>query len=163
MAKRLSIYLPDTALAALGPGADSVSGRIASIIVRYAGVVADECPEFRLAEWSAIADVLRGTWALAESADSDPARYLWAEVIDAPEIGAKWGIDHGRLAASLRTLSYAQRIATAEVADRFWRDPRRDEMTTLDALIAAGARVTGPDSSLSREYAAGDDAVLHRA
>lgn len=102
-------------------------------------IVRDECPAFSVSEWSAICDALHGTRLVAEHTDADPARHLWAELADSPELASKWGIDQAALVERLRGLTYAQRCAVVEVANRFWRAPQTD--TPPEALGAAGARL----------------------
>jgi hypothetical protein len=141
MSARRSIYLTDAAEAAIGPGAESLSGRINSMLIRYDAIRVEECPALTEAEWCALCDVLNGTYVAAEHTDTDPARFLWAELADAPEMAEKWHIDHPALVARLRTFSLAERIAVLEVAARFWRSPRLNEASNAELLAEAGARV----------------------
>jgi hypothetical protein len=146
MSRRATIYLSDAAEAALGPEAENLSGRINSMLIRYEGIRADACPTLTEAEWSAIVDVLNGTWLMAEHTDADPARHLWAEMADSPEMAEKWGIDIEELVITLRNQPYAARIAIVEVATRFWKSPNLNAASTSDLLREAGARIA-PTSS----------------
>lgn len=142
MSRRATIYLSDQAEAALGPMADeSLSGRVNSLLIRYDGIRHEACPVLSVQEWCAVCDVLNGAFVGAEHTDSDPARYIWAEMADAPEMGEKWGIDHGALVARLRGMSFAARCAVVEVATRFWRSTRLNEASNAELLAEAGARV----------------------
>lgn len=146
MSRRTSIYLSDQAETALGPIAgESLSGRINSMLIRYDGIRREACPALSVAEWCAVCDVLNGAYVAAEHTDSDPARYIWAEMADSPEMGDKWDIDHPVLVERLRGMSFAERCAVMEVATRFWRSPRLiNEASNAELLVEAGANIVKP-------------------
>lgn len=133
MAIRKTVYLSDQALEIIGPDPESLAGRINSIIIRYGEVARRHCPSFSVGEWCAIFDTLNGTWLMAEHGNTDPARYLWAEVSDNEGIGDKWSINQTALVERLRGMSYAENIAIIEAVTRFWQD---DSGTTAQETIA---------------------------
>ena len=84
---------------------------------RYMGVVQHALPTLKLGEWCAIFDTLNGCWM------GDPSwspRYIGTEVLDAPDLSTKWGIDQEALASYLmREASYVQCLAIVDAAERF--------------------------------------------
>lgn len=117
---------------------------VATAVGCCAAIVREETPALLAAEWCAVCDVLNGTWTIAEHTETDPARHLWAEMADAPEMSTKWGIDHGMLVAKLRGLTYGQRVAVVEVVGRFWRSPRLNSGAShADLITEAGAKIIG--------------------
>lgn len=144
MASRKSIYLSDQTEKILGEPW-SLSGRINSIVIRYGGIIDRDCPEFAEPEWSAMMDVLNGVHMMAEHTDTDPARYIWAEIMDGDRLnglGEKWEIDAEALARRVRDLPYSGQVCIVEVASRFWQSPRLNELSTLDLLRECGAKIT---------------------
>ena len=134
MAKRTSVYLTDEAQAVLG-SPDSLSGRINSILIRYAEICTRHRPALSRSEWCAVFDAINGCWLMAEHGQTDVARYIWAEVSDAPGLGEKWGIDQQALVEKLRGMSYAEQVSVVEHATRFWQ---LSELPTDDALAKIG-------------------------
>lgn len=142
MAKRTSVYISATAERIIGEAPDSLSGRLNTIVARYGGILAEDCPGLAMAEWSALCDVLNGTWLLAESGGGmDPARYIWADLLDAEGVGEKLAIDARNLAERIRAMRYAEQVAICEIVTRFWRHPRLNELSTPDLLRDCGAHI----------------------
>lgn len=69
------------------------------------------------AEMSLICDILNGSLQDARS-----ARYLADEITDsAPDgMGEKWGVDINALAAEVAALSYVEKLALIDAAERYW-------------------------------------------
>ena len=145
MAKRATIYISDPAEAVLGGRHDSLSGRINSIIIRYGEMTRRHSPALTRGEWAAIFDTLNGTWLAAEVGEIDPARYLWAEIADNPGVGEKWGVDQSALVSTLRALSYAESIAVAEAAQRFWQECKGLPLDAALDKLAISVKSCGPD------------------
>lgn len=114
MSHRKNVYFTDRTLDLLGKST-SLSGRVATIVERYAEIVRRERPQdaFSEAERSAILDACRG-W-LAE-----PAASIFdgvaMEVADALEDGLadRWPIDGPNLVANLRALSPGAQVALVD-------------------------------------------------
>jgi len=144
MGKRHSIYLADEAgpvIQAFGEG--SLSSIISTLLLRYASITKDACPELSEPEWSLICDVLNGCGALLSSGGHDHAVMAWASIADAEQdgLGEKWGVKCMEVAEKIRALPLAGKIGVWDVAARFWASPRLNELSTLDLLIESGARV----------------------
>lgn len=152
MGRPATIHLSDATLTIIGqPPEPSLSGRIAgilgayahacdvaglstgmddapdltSMLVRYRRIITESTPALTEGEWSMLCDVLNGSWIQAEHGDSDPARFLHAEVADAdPETLEKWGVD-ADFWRRVECLSYPSRCAVLEVVAAFWRQDNR--------------------------------------
>jgi hypothetical protein len=123
MAEKKSVYLADETIKIVGLVGDSLSGRINAIVSLYDEIIRREAPEFTFAEWSAICDANNGT--LFDDASS--RTWMWANVADSRGLGEKWEIDATKLVDKMRSLSFVQSIAMAEICQRFWSDcSRRD-------------------------------------
>lgn len=85
-------------------------------------------------EASFLVDVANGTfWELFS------ARMIWAEVLDAPDsVAAEWGVDRDDLAARLRNLTTAERLAVVDAIERWWGMPDRDANDVPGSLRAVG-------------------------
>lgn len=112
------------------------SARLNAVCERYEAIVADELQRvaFTYAEWYAICDVENGTYMGDHGWQSS-----WANMMDSPEMDAKWDIDHEHLGSRLRALSLAGRCAVAEVVERFWSSPQLNELPNDELLRRAGA------------------------
>jgi hypothetical protein len=143
-ARRVTTYLPDEVQAVFGPLGedDSLSGRLATIVLRYAEALKRSCPTLTVAEWSAIVDACNG---LFMGSDAGAPAFIWAEIADADGIGEKWGIDQEGLAQRLRKLPYAAQVAVAEVVEQFWRGNKEGDRETR--LREAGAAVAEADAA----------------
>jgi len=144
MSKKTTIYIPDGMQEIVEAfGSDSLSGTLATLVERYDRITRDAVPELSEPEWSAIADILNGCGVLMASGGHDQAQSVWAEVADSEPDGidGKWGISCRGLAEKLRALPLIGRIATWDVAARFWASPRLNEASTHVLLIEAGAKI----------------------
>lgn len=143
MASRKHIYLTDSAETVLGNPA-SLSGRLNSIVTRYGRIISAECPALSENEWMLICDMLNGTGLDADHRETDPARYLWADIAEAGKLDGlanKWGVDTDAMSARVRAMRPSEQIAIVEVAARFWTSPRLNQAGNLDLLREAGARI----------------------
>lgn len=145
-AKRFTVWLPPKALEALGKDdMIGLSGRITEVAMRYRALLDDATPTLTEAQWSAICDVLNGTWLICEDIDGrgDPVQSAWVDVADCDEDGMaeKWNVDMLALAATLRDMPYAGQAAVCEVVRRFWKHPGLNDLATVDLLKACGARL----------------------
>lgn len=145
-AKRFTVHLPPKALEALGKDdMIGLSGRITEVAMRYRALLDDAMPTLTENQWSAICDVLNGTWLICEDIErrGDPVRTTWASIADSAEDGVaeKWNIDPLALAATLRGMPYASQAAVAEVVRRFWNHPGLNDLATVDLLRQCGARL----------------------
>lgn len=134
--RKVSIYMGPPILAALDACPDqSRSGRLNYVAEVYMAIVQRELTGIRWtrAQWCAVMDVLNG----AQIGAGGEIDWLmaWANLADAPEMGAKWGIDVDKTAAEWRAFGVAKKAAVYEVAMRFWS---RAELPTDAALAAAG-------------------------
>ena len=117
-AQRKNVYFQPRTLAQLGEG-ESLSGRVAQVIDRYAELVRRSRPEdkFSEAERSAIIDACL-SWAL------EPAAMIFGgvamEVDDAMRDGlaSKWGIDGPALLDKLGSLNPGEQIALVDWIER---------------------------------------------
>ncbi len=103
------------------------SDAIRRILHRYAEVCRRELPALSVPEWKLCMDALNGTilWDRVESIS-----WLVHEVEDALRInklGEKHGVDGPALLAKLADTTYAQRLAIADTAERFWAAVSRGE------------------------------------
>lgn len=140
MSKRLTLYIADESQAVIGPEnpATSRAGRINSIIQRYGAIIRDAMPEFSQGEWCAIVDANNGS--ILDDMPQTVA-YTWANVHDSPELGDKWGIDQAALVDKLRSLTYAQKCAVAEVIAGFWNSEKLNQADNHTLLTEAGAKI----------------------
>ena len=141
-ARRITIYVGEPVAALLthvGEGA-SVSGRLNTVAERYAEVVRRSAPALSTAQWSALADALNGTvLGVVE------IRHMADEVRDCDGLGRKWGVDQAGLADAVDALTFAGRLAGAEIVERFWA--RQPGSASLSGQLAeAGARMTDAES-----------------
>lgn len=120
MSKRTSIYLTDASEQVIGP-TDNLSGRINSIVGRYARILDESTPSLTEGEWSFLCDMLNGTVIEENTGD-----YLWADIAEAGKLNGlaeKWGVDSDDLSSRVRTMRAAARFAILEVVTRFWQNP----------------------------------------
>lgn len=133
---RRNIYLPAGAMEYL-ENADSLSGRVASIVMRYERITRESIPELGRYEWLAICDANNGSLDVMQGENHENVGlFLWANVADSPELGAKWEIDQDALVKKMQKWSYAQQCAAAEVVRTFWK---HTDLGDEDALRKAGA------------------------
>lgn len=132
-AERKTIYLP-AAVAKVLSDAESLSGRIASIVLLYDRIRREHLPSLTRQEWLALLDANNG--CCDELMDSQaPGVMMWANIADSPGLGEKWSIDQDELVAKVRGWSYAEQIAAFEVCRKFWLNADHE---TEDALRLAG-------------------------
>lgn len=135
MAKRTSIYLPDAVSAYLAD-AESVSSRIAAIILRYQRLCRESLPALSREEWCAVCDANNGCGfedSAGEFAESIGVM-LWANVHDSPGLGDKWEIDQGKLVERMQQWTYAEQVAAYEACRTFWQ---HSDISTDEAMIRA--------------------------
>lgn len=145
MGKRKSLYLGEVAEAVVNQASekgDSFSGRLNSIIVRYAGMVDAAMPALTLPEWLAVCDANNGTFLEVEAIKFDPARSAWLNVADSGPDGLaeKWGVNLEDLAQKLRAMSYPEQVAVWEIIQRFWRGNHKGDFA--DTFAAIGAKIS---------------------
>lgn len=118
-------------------GRGNMSGRINTIILRYAEMVARSAPELSLAEWCAVCDANNGTVT-----DEMPmsVTLLWANVHDCRGLGEKWDVDVKKLVNKMRSWTYAESVACAEIVERFWSDMSQGD--NREWLVKCGAKVS---------------------
>ena len=133
-AQRYNIYAGEPFELAVNGHDENRSGRVNIICDRYLQIVADESPDWSIEKWSAVCDGLNGYWM----ADQISVRSAWAEIADFEGLGKKWGIDQEALAAEIRAMSTAQKVALIEIVERFWKN---SELPTDEALKQAGAKI----------------------
>lgn len=117
-------------------GRGNMSGRINTILSRYAEMVARSAPELTEAEWCAICEANNGTVT-----DDIPASVtmLWANVHDCRGLGEKWDVDAKKLVAKMRAWTYAESVACAEIVERFWSDTSQSDLHAW--LLKCGAKI----------------------
>ena len=144
MAIRKTVYLSDQSEAILGQ-VDSRSGRLNNIIIRYGAIIAAECPALTEAEWLLICDMLNATVLDTDHRDTDPARFLWADIAESGKLDGlaeKWEVDTEALSQRVRAMSYAQQVAIVEAVAKFWRSPNLNQIPTADLLKESGAKIS---------------------
>ncbi len=144
MSSRKTIYLTAEALEAIGPIDDdeSLSGRIATTLIRYDHIRLDVCPELTEKEWLAICDANNSSWLQAEAGENDPARFAWMNVADAEELDDKWAVDRLDLARRMKAMPYPEQCSIIEVIARFWKNSSHQEgVTYAELLRQAGAKI----------------------
>jgi len=143
MSSRKSIYLTDATEVIIGE-VESLSGRINNIVRRYGAITAAECPEMAESEWSLICDLLNATVIDTDHRDTDPARFLWADIAEAGRLDGlaeKWSVDTDALSQRVRTMRLPEQIAILEVVAKFWRSPKLTELSAADLLRESGAKI----------------------
>ena len=114
------------------------SATIRRMLGWYAAIVELERPELSEGEWSAIRDVLNGTFLAVEpGALRMMAGALAIEVDDAlPDgLAEKWHVDGGALVTRLSEMSFSERVAVIDDAIRFWNGVARDGVG--DAVVVS--------------------------
>ena len=139
MSSRKTIYLTDASEAIIGP-AESLSGRINSILGRYDRLTREASPELTLAQWSMLADILNGTFIEDNTAD-----YLWADIAESGKLDGmaeKWKIDTDAFAEQVRDMTPAARFYILDTILKFWKgvDKKAEGMAAM--LEKAGAKIT---------------------
>lgn len=107
------------------------SQRINTVCDRYESMYYEMIPSLTMSEWLCLCDLLNGTATF----EKNTARMVWAEVADAPEYGAKWGVDTEPLANTLRALSDAERFAVCEVVERVWGGVHNADASMEEILL----------------------------
>jgi hypothetical protein len=115
---RKNVYFSDRTLAQLGDR-DSLSGRVATIIDRYAELCRRERPwqKFEEAELSAIRDACL-SWRAEPAATIFGGVLLEVEDALADGLGEKWGVDSDQILTKLRALSPGEEIALVDWLER---------------------------------------------
>jgi len=129
-----TVYLADAALDYLAD-AESLSGRLSGIVLRYRWLMEASMPRLSRAQWCAIADANNGSGVLDGVDDPLVATMLWANVADTPGLGEKWEIDADALVQTMRAWTPAEALAVWEAVRRFWL---ADYPDTDRALAEAG-------------------------
>lgn len=140
--ERLSIYIPERLLPAIGPqlaDREGLSSRIAAIIDRYEQIVQTSCPPLTRAEWHLLLDACNG-WASWSEAGETLMTGLALEVADHVRLNdaaSKWGLTPEQAANLVARLcsSAAETMAVLERVERFWR---AHELPTDEAMSVAG-------------------------
>lgn len=133
-AKRATIYMAD-AVAEFFADADSLSGRVAAVALRYREIARRELPALTRAQWCAVADANSGCDDLLADAPEMLSWMLWANVSNSAGLGERWEIDEDALVAEMRGWSYAQTVAAYEAVRTFWL---LADQPTDDAMRRAG-------------------------
>ena len=118
-----------------GDGARSVSGVINACADRYLETVRRHIQDLSAEEWMLIFDALNGVWAgdtIALAIQSLPLGISDALTLDG--LADKWGVDGPALLSKLETMSWCERLAVIDTAERFWA--AGDWPSDPDALIA---------------------------
>jgi hypothetical protein len=129
-----TVYLADAALDYLAD-AESLSGRLSGIVLRYARLMRTSLPQLNRNQWCAICDANNGCGIDDLVGEDTIPVMLWANVADAPGLGEKWGIDADALVATMRQWTRAEACAAWEAVRKFWQHAEADTDT---ALAAAG-------------------------
>lgn len=152
-----SIYFRDP-LKRLVEGHDNRSARLNDVAELFALIVANDCPALTELQWRAVCDALTGEYLRDASAlwlaqqVGGIVRVAWHD-----GSGEDWGIDALALAEQLRNSTAGQRVAVAEIVDRYRRHMAKPGMTPTEALRLAGARIAPPaDAATSAPQQAGD-------
>lgn len=126
---KLSISLPAAMVAELDARDDERSGIISRIIGRYVQALAETRRGLRLAlsasEVGMIMDVLNGTASFEAWSPS----YLPQEISDSLADGTaeKWGVDGPALVSRLAAMTYVEKLALVDAAERFWHAVSSDQ------------------------------------
>lgn len=139
MAERFTIYAGEPVAGILAGYEDNRSGRINQVAADFRIMVRELTPEFSVAEWQAIADVLNGTTA----GDESSLKLVWASIADSADDGidVKWHVDVEALALRVRALKLPQLIALREVVARYWNS-LDGSVDNVELLRLCGARIS---------------------
>lgn len=138
MAERKTIYLPDPVVEYLAD-AESLSGRISGVILRYKELCARHLPQLTRNEWCAICDANNGCGDIMDEHPDLIVGMQWANVADSPGLGAKWGINQAALVTRMRKWTYAETVAAFEAVRTFWLH--------TDKPTDAALKIAGVDSN----------------
>lgn len=140
MSKKTTIYLTDESLEIIGH-AESLAGRINSILERYAMICREAMPTLTEGEWCAICDANNPGQDITGMPWSTSV--MWANVADSgPDgIDEKWGINHEELAQRMRQMPLASQVAIHEVVRAFWARPQLNDLPPRELLRKSGARI----------------------
>lgn len=121
MSQRMTIYAPELVTRYMdshGVGPGYRSGTLASVLERYEGLCRAHLPRLPESWWRQILRALEGAWTVK------PA----AEVIEQLDLilAGRLRTDDGRgnppLAAAVQSMTYAERVAVLDAAERWWAD-----------------------------------------
>lgn len=128
--ERLTFRVTPEASAIIGESG-GLSARIHTIATRYGEVVKRCRPALTRGQWCAVFDALNGTLL-----DPDTIAAIWMDIEDAEGLGDKWNVDQQQLVAALRSMSYGELVAVAELRDRFREaiSAGEDTETILDGM-----------------------------
>ena len=100
-------------------GAGDRSGAIRRGLSRYAEICRRSQPKLSVAEWNLVCDSLSGV--IHDSAGMVAALSIGiADSIRLDGLDAKWKVDGPALVAKLEALSYCERVAVVDLAERYW-------------------------------------------
>jgi hypothetical protein len=125
-------------------GFRSVSAQIDAVIDRYLEIVRRAMPVFSPEEWAVVFEGLRDA-KTSESAGSI-AGHVVVGVPDIAEVHGLdkiYGIDLRALERKLRALNFAQTVAIADAAERFWSsgvNPRGEANEIVEAVTKVTAK-----------------------
>jgi hypothetical protein len=127
-------FRPGPLASALEARGDNLAEVVRRDLGRYYQLLERELRWVRLSEGEAslLCDALNGSLI-------DDPQVLEAEIADACDLDglhAKWAIDRDALLASLRSWTYAQRVAVLDAVERYWRGPY--QLPRAEGLRAVG-------------------------
>jgi len=131
MAERFTLYAAEPIAMVLAGYERNRSGRLNQVAADYQTLVADNMPEFSVADWKVLTEALEHTDLSAPQG----MRLVWAVLADDARAA--------HLAERVRTLSVSQLIALRELMWRWW-NAQEDSAEAFDAetrLRDLGARV----------------------
>lgn len=125
------------------------SGRLNDVAELFSLVAERDCPELSEPQWFAVCDALSLETHLESMARIGWAWVRLAACLDG--LGDKFGINALSLAERLHNSTAGQRVAVAEIVDRYRRHIKIPGMTPSEALKLAGARIAKSATSTSQQ------------
>jgi hypothetical protein len=129
MARKASVYIGDELEAAIQERHDekrgeSISGLINKMADRYREVCRRSAPRLSPQAWCLLFDALNGFWLQPASMGVRGIPMEVEDGIGMDGLDEKWGVDGEGLKARLADASFAELVAIADAAERFWAHHR---------------------------------------
>lgn len=138
MAEKTSLYLGEELKQALEErrgAASSTSALLNTMGDRYRQICQHCAPRLSPEAWGLLFDVLNGIWLAPAELAVLGIPHEVSDAIELNELDRKWGVDGARLLERLRQADYAELVAIADAAERFWA--RHEELPGEPAEFVA--------------------------
>ena len=114
---------------------DTPTAAINRVVDRYHAIVERSLPVLTTSQWGVVFDALDGVWE-----EIDPSMYVdkldqaVADAIERAGLDRKWTVDAEDLVARLQFLSFAEKLAIIEMAERWAGRPISKDETLAEAI-----------------------------